>query len=92
MPNVLEEGIPLLGIVAEFVTQHTECARRVVEPACHFVRRGPFNEEGAKGFILSVKWLFGREKKLHLIRKCYLITMIDDHACILLHHAHDVNI
>jgi hypothetical protein len=64
MPNVLEERVPLFGIVPELVTQYTECARRVVKPACDFMRRGSFDKEGAKSFVLSVKWLFGREKKL----------------------------
>jgi hypothetical protein len=91
MPNVLEEAIAFFRIVPELVTQHTECTRRVVKPLGNFVGRDSLHEEGTKSLVLSVKWLFGREKILGIGRWCYLIAMIDSHAYIILQSWRDVN-
>jgi hypothetical protein len=84
VPDVLEEGIPLFGIVPEFVAQYAERARAVAEFSRDFVRVVPLDEESTESFVLSVKRLFGCEKKLRFSRSCYLISMIDRHEIILL--------
>jgi hypothetical protein len=85
VPDVLEEGVPLLAIVPELVAEHAEGARGVAESVGHLMGLHSFNEERSEGFVLPVEWFFGAEEKPGLGGACYLITMIGIHAYIMLH-------
>jgi hypothetical protein len=84
MPNVLEEGVPLLAIVSELVAQNAEGARGVVKPTGHLNRLPSFDEEGSKSFVLPVEGFFGAHEEAGLREERYLISMIDSHEHIML--------
>jgi hypothetical protein len=84
VPDVLEKGIPLVGVVPEFMAQDAERAWGVGELSGDFMRVAPLDEEGTESFILSVERLFGCEKKPRFGRMRYPISMIYSHADILL--------
>lgn len=82
--DVLEEPGLFGWIMPKLVTQDAKGARRVAEALGHLVGRHAFNEEAAKGFILSVERLFGGEKEVGFEGLRYSISSIGHHEYIML--------